>query len=96
MKYILIVLLGLLAFLQYKLWVEKQGVAQIVRLKEERAQLIDQNINLEKQNKILQTRIDSYKRGTQGFEARAREDLGMTKKDEVFYQVVPHFFAFYP
>lgn len=89
MKWLLILLLGVLVFLQYKLWVDKQGVAQVVRLKGEVEQLSQQNVVLNKENKILQTRVDNYRVGASGFEERAREDLGMVKSGEVFYQIVP-------
>ena len=85
-KYILIVLFVLLLILQYKLWIEKKGAPQIARLQGQRAELIEQNTELEKQNKVLQSRIQNYQTSEDGFEERAREDLGMTKKDEVFYQ----------
>ncbi|MBI5447949.1 MAG: septum formation initiator family protein [Gammaproteobacteria bacterium] len=89
MKLLFALLLCLFLVLQYKLWVAKQGSPQIARLEGQKKQLIQQNLLLEQQNQHLQNQVNRYKQGLDGFEERAREDLGMVKKGEVFYQVVP-------
>lgn len=85
MKFFLIALFVIFGFLQYKLWVAKQGVAQVVRLQEQVQKLMQQNEILEKQNAVIQARVTQYKQGLSGFEDRAREDLGLVKQGEVFY-----------
>lgn len=89
MRILMLVLILLLVFFQYKLWVEKQGLSQIVRLQNQLAEITAKNTELEKQNDQLQVKVDACKKNTSAYEARAREELGMVKKGEVFYQVVP-------
>lgn len=43
---------------------------------------------LEQRNAILAADITSLKKGKGAIEARARTELGMIKRGEVFYQVV--------
>ena len=49
-----------------------------------------QKINdaLDKHNQVLIAEIKDLQSGNAAIEARARNDLGMVKKGEVFYQVV--------
>lgn len=89
MRILMLALIAVLIFFQYKLWVEKQGLAQVVRLQQQLAEITEKNTELEKQNAQLQSKVESYKKGVGSYEGRAREDLGMVKHGETYYQVVP-------
>jgi cell division protein FtsB len=41
-------------------------------------------------NQILHAEVVDLKQGTDALEERARSELGMIKKGEVFYQVIDH------
>jgi len=88
MKPIIIILLVFFAVLQYHLWLASGGVFAVMRLKHRIALQEANNTQLQKQNAILLAEILSLKNGSSAIENRARTDLGMVKKDEVFYQVV--------
>jgi cell division protein FtsB len=87
---IAIICLGLLVLvLQYKLWFSKGGLQDVARLK--RAIYLQQkeNTQLAKRNATLLDEVTELKQGKAAAQERAREDLGMIKKNEVYYQLVP-------
>ncbi len=47
------------------------------------------NAGLKARNEALDAEVRDLKQGLDAIEERARVDLGMIRKDEVFYQVVP-------
>ena len=46
------------------------------------------NADYQKENEALKAEVDDLKRGTNAIEERARSELGMVKKDEIFFQVI--------
>lgn len=87
MKAIRWVLLGFTALLQYQLWVVPGGITTYWDLQEKIKQQTDINQQWQKKNAFLSADINDLKQGTQAVEERAREQLGMVKPGEVFYQV---------
>jgi cell division protein FtsB len=85
----IIAFLVLIAMLQYELWFSPGGIAQSWRLKHEIAELNHQNAELAERNNLMAADIHDLKHGDEGIEERARTNLGMVKKGETFYQVVP-------
>jgi cell division protein FtsB len=83
------VLAGLLLALQYPLWVGKGSWMKVWELDRGVAQQRDGNAKLKARNDALDAEVRDLKQGTEALEERARLELGMVKKDEVFYQVVP-------
>ena len=82
---ILIVLLGLL---QYKLWAGDGSLSELWNLKQKiSAQEMD-NTALRQRNQQLEAEVRDLKEGLDAAEERAREELGMVKRGEVFYLVV--------
>ncbi|MHB8743263.1 MAG: cell division protein FtsB [Sulfuricaulis sp.] len=81
------VLLGILLLLQYPLWLGSGGVLAIWRLNREIAAQQVENAQLKDRNEALEADVDDLKQGLDAVEERARMDLGMVKKGEVFYQV---------
>ncbi|MBU0744654.1 MAG: septum formation initiator family protein [Gammaproteobacteria bacterium] len=88
MKPLLIVLVAAVLILQYRLWFADDGLVRVFRLKTEIQAQEEKNEEIEKHNLSLIDEIDSLKKGGGAIESRARRDLGMVKKGEVFYQVV--------
>lgn len=89
MKPLAFLLILLLIVLQYKLWFSSGGFAASKLLKEKITIQDAKNADLQKQNAILMADIKALKNNDNAIEARARSDLGMIKKGEVFYQIVP-------
>jgi len=46
------------------------------------------NADYQKENKALKAEVDDLKKRTNAIEERARSELGMVKKDEIFFQVI--------
>lgn len=88
MKWLILILLILLAGLQYRLWISEGSLADVVRLQEEiRVQELE-NTRLRERNRVLATEVKGLKSGMDAVEAMAREDLGMIKPGETFFMVV--------
>ncbi len=78
----------LLVFLQYKLWYGTGGIKDKVALKKQFAIQAEINNTLKKQNEELLHQVHYLQRNQDAIESRARQELGMIKKDETFYQVM--------
>lgn len=89
MKSFVIILAVLFLALQYKLWGEKSGVAEVYQLKNTISFKTKQNAELAQENKAIMAEITDLKSGQTAVEERARNDLGMIKPGEVFYQIAP-------
>lgn len=88
MKPLAVVLALLFLILQYKLWFERGGVAEVWHLKHVIAAQKAENKAMLEQNAALTAEVQDLKNGRAAVEERARNDLGMTKPGEVFYQIV--------
>jgi cell division protein FtsB len=88
MKWLIPILLCLLAGLQYRLWVGENSLAHVSQLKREIKTQQFENDRLDQRNQILAAEVKSLKSGLDSVEERAREDLGMIKKNEIFYMVI--------
>ncbi len=78
----------LLAVLQYKLWYESGGIAEVWRLKQAIAKQEQENKQLQQHNTAVAAEVNDLKQGQAAIEERARAELGMVKKGETFYQVI--------
>jgi cell division protein FtsB len=88
MKPLAIVLATLLVALQYPLWIGKGSWLKVWELDRSLAQHREQNAKLKGRNDALDAEVRDLKQGLEAVEERARLELGMIRKDEVFYQVV--------
>lgn len=88
MKPLVFTLAILFLVLQYKLWFEKGSVSEVARLRQAITSQNKQNDELSESNKVLIAEIQNLKSGQAAVEERARNDLGMIKQGEVFYQIV--------
>lgn len=83
-----VILLGLLIFLQLRLWFQPGGIVDMMRLKKQLAIELQTNDNLRKRNQALLLQVKGIQKNQDAIETRARQELGMIKKGETFYQVV--------
>ena len=88
MKILMIILLILLAWLQFTFWFGQGSVSSLIRLKRQVAEqkVIDQQLT--ERNDILMAEVEDLKSGHDAVEEHARDDLGMIKQNETFYQIV--------
>ena len=78
-------LLLLLVFLQYRLWFEPQGVVRLFHLKRALVKMLAMNEQAKQRNMDLREEVSHLQQGGMAMEARAREELGMIQKGEIFY-----------
>lgn len=88
LRWIALVLLLLLAGLQFKLWSSHGGMHDVAALRLAVKKQADENGRLVQRNQALEADVSDLKHGEQAVEARARSELGLIKPGEVFYQVV--------
>ena len=87
MKILAAVLVGLIVLIQIPLWLGKGGWLRAWQLEEVVEKEKGKNAQLERRNSGLAAEVKDLKTGTEAVEERARYELGMVRKDEVFYQV---------
>ena len=78
----------LIILIQYPLWFADGGFKTII---EKNFQIkVQKQINstLKKENDALTAEVNDLKRGTKAIEERARGELNMIKKDEIFFQII--------
>lgn len=88
MRWLLVALLSILLYLQYRLWIAEGSLAEQQRLE---LQVVEQtaiNTELRERNAVLEREVLELQSGNGGVEQRAREQLGLVREGETFYQVV--------
>ena len=88
MKMILGALLVLLLLLQYEFWFSDGGMKTVWQLQQDIAHQQSINDDLAKKNAALAKDIQQLKESNTVIESHARNELGMVKQGEVFYQIV--------
>jgi cell division protein FtsB len=83
------ILAGLLLALQVALWIGKGSWMKVWELDRQLVAQRDGNARLKARNDALDAEVRDLKQGLDALEERARLELGMIRKDEIFYQVVP-------
>lgn len=82
------VLVLLLIFLQYRLWFQPGGIHEMMTIRQRLAEQAVVNDKLKKRNEELLLQVKRLQNSHDAVESRARNELGMIKKDETFYQIV--------
>ena len=85
---LLIVFAIVFLYLQAILWIGEGSLAEVWRLKKSIALIESENKNLQIRNQKLIDEVEALRNGLDLIEHRAREDLGLIKKNEVFYHVI--------
>ena len=86
MRWLLVALLTLLALLQYRLWFADGSLAERHRLEQQIEEQARVNEQLEERNAVLEREVLELQSGNKGLEQRAREQLGLIREGETFYQ----------
>lgn len=85
--WLFVVLILLLAGLQYRLWVGDGSLAQVNSLQQQIAEQQGENERLLERNRILEAEVMELKKGMETVEERARHELGMAKEGETLYLI---------
>ena len=90
-NWLMLLLLGLLLFLQGQLWIGDGSIGQQRQLKQQIVEQEQRIKALEARNLKIIREIEALSEGTgtdAGLEERARSELGMIEENEIFYMVV--------
>ena len=87
-RYLAILLALLFILLQYDLWFGEGSITATWLLDKSIETQQNQNTRLKERNQALDAEVKDLKSGMQAIEERARSELGMTKEDETFFQVI--------
>jgi cell division protein FtsB len=85
---VMIVMIIALVFLQYRLWFQSGGMRDLLQLKRALANQSVETEKLKKRNEELLFQVQRLQNGHDAIESRARNELGMIKNGEKFYQIV--------
>ncbi len=86
MRVLALILFALLLALQYPLWFGKGGRLRLLELARQVEAQGEENARLKARNDALDAEVRNLKQGLEAVEERARQDLGMIRQDEVFFQ----------
>jgi len=88
MRKLILFLIILLVYLQYRLWLGDGGLLELWNVHQEVEAQRDENARLRERNEAINAQVLDLKQGLDAIEERAREDMGMVKQGETFYQIV--------
>jgi cell division protein FtsB len=88
MKILAAILGALLILIQYPLWVGKGGWLRAWDVDRQLEAQRAKNSQLAGRNATLAAEVRDLKQGTEAIEERARQELGMVRNDEIFFQYV--------
>jgi cell division protein FtsB len=88
MRAVTLILVALLLLLQYPLWLGKGSWLKVWDLHRQVGAQQQLNQQTRERNAVLNAEVLDLKQGTAAIEERARSDLGMIKRDEVFFQIL--------
>lgn len=70
------------------MWLGDGGIPEVLELEQE-IETVQTEVNtLQERNKALNAEVMDLKKGIEAIEERARSEMGMVKKDEIYYQVI--------
>ena len=88
LRTIIFCLIGVVLALHYALWFGKSNVVDLIHLRRSVNELERDNLALRERNNRLHSDVNEIKNRVEAIEARAREQLGLIKPGETYYQVV--------
>ncbi|QCP49244.1 cell division protein FtsB [Trinickia violacea] len=88
MRLVTVVLIVLLALIQYPLWWGHGGWLRVHELRQELSQQQQKNNDEKLRNERIEGEVQDLQNGTSAVEERARYEMGMVKDGEVFVQFV--------
>lgn len=87
MRFITFILIAIILLLQYPLWLGKGGWLKVLELDRQLKDQEQLNLQSQARNSALDAEVRDLKQGTEAIEERARSELGMVKRDEIFFQL---------
>lgn len=88
MKTVAFLLITMIVLAQYPLWSDKNGWLKVMEMTRQVAALQETNQALQNRNTVLEAEVNNLKKGLDAIEELARSELGMIRKDELFFHVV--------
>ncbi|MFZ2451668.1 MAG: cell division protein FtsB [Methylobacter sp.] len=89
MKILLVIIVLLIAHFQYRLWDPENGSIAELKGREQQLAELKQLVEEKKQrNEALYAEVEDLRKGQEALEERARDELGMIRADETFFQVL--------
>jgi cell division protein FtsB len=88
MRLVTVVLIVLLALIQYPLWWGHGGWLRVHELQQQLAQQQKKNADAKLRNERIEGEVQDLQSGSAAIEERARYEMGMVKDGEVFVQFV--------
>jgi cell division protein FtsB len=88
MRLLAITLTGLIVLIQYPLWLGKGGMLRVWEMERQIGIQQETNGRLQVRNAALDAEVRDLKQGLEAIEERARNELGMIRRDEIFFQVL--------
>ncbi|MFZ8943853.1 MAG: cell division protein FtsB [Methylophilaceae bacterium] len=88
MKFLTVLFVILIILIQYPLWFSRGGWLNVFDLNNKYQNQKEINQELEKQNDALRAEVNDLKKGTDAIEERARDELGMIKEGEIFFEII--------
>ena len=85
MRWLTLIFVVLIAALQYPLWLGKGSWLRVWEVDREATQQKEINQKLRARNASLDAEVRDLKQGYDAIEERARSELGMIKRDEIFF-----------
>jgi cell division protein FtsB len=89
MKWFIAILAMLVLVLQYRIWVARDGVREVLQLRDSVSAQRAENERLQERNRQLAAEVRDLKQGFAALEEQARSELGLISSNETYYQVVP-------
>ncbi|PFH13204.1 MULTISPECIES: cell division protein FtsB [Burkholderia] len=88
MRLVTVVLIALLALIQYPLWWGHGGWLRVHELRQQLDDQLQKNADEKLRNERIAGEVQDLQSGTAAIEERARYEMGMVKDGEVFVQFV--------
>ena len=96
MKLVTLALIALIALLQHPLWLGKGSWLRVWEVDQQVRAQREANQKLALRNGALDAEVRDLKQGLDAIEERARSELGMIKRDEIFFQILDERQAAHP
>jgi cell division protein FtsB len=88
MRALALTLATLIALIQYPLWLGKGSWLRVWEVDQQIRAQREMNQKLQVRNAALDAEVRDLKQGLDAIEERARSELGMIKRDEIFFQIL--------
>jgi cell division protein FtsB len=88
LKVLTLILIALIALLQYPLWLGKGSWLKVWEIDQQVTRQHESNRKLQMRNAALDAEVRDLKQGHEAIEERARNELGMIKQNEIFFHIV--------